>query len=513
MFIEKEQVIDWNSVKKIHPIAYNDIKDRELFFCKLISKNVIETDLDGELIIDNILDFLKLTCGKNVMMSDPDSLFVELFPNVEQFSRDGEAVYDEYKIKLSSADWTVFTLRKGNVWGTILRSEEDMSVQELKDTTINLFAAFDDAGMRINRLLSPAKMAEQIIRKTSIMSNLPNIAKGDIDKEVMRRAIHCFRGGRMEAASLGVHKNVSDYDLVRAYFSVLRSLPCIKPGFVKWIDSKEYIEEADFGFCLCKVDIPENVPLGPVAVRIEISGREPRVFYSSGESVSWRTKSEIDLIRELEFGKVEIIEGSWGLLTREGPKVFKGASKVIENLMNDERSNNFGKYIASTSWGKLASIFSPLYNPVYASYVTSEIRTIVTKIAAENFKDVIAIAVDGIAMKDACINENVTNAIGGFRVDDVKEMLSVGDFYRYNSEDRHPGWSLSENGVRIKFKRKDGVEGVQLIPYGSTKRKNPENLSLDFLCKNQFDLRVPNQEDVVEMYLKDSQKFPGTIEW
>jgi len=501
--------------RKLQPVPFSVSKDKELLYGRMRGPHLVETDIKGTIVIDTMIDLLRLTYGTNMMVSDPDDNVLELLENKEEFSLEGSRKYGEFTLSLTSKDWTAFTTRCGNVWGSILRVMDDMTVDEVKATIGGIFASFKEHNFPINRILSPPKMAERILRQTTSTSWFPNFSKGDLDETVFYRAYQCFRGGRMEAASLGKYMDAHDYDMVRAYYSILRTLPTIRSGFFKWIDTNEYIEDAFFGFCLCEIDVAEDALIGPVGVRLEVPPRPPRVFFTVGKQLSWRCKSEIDLLLEYGVAKVKILEGSWGVPSREPYLLFAGASKLMETLMEDPRTQDYAKYISSTSWGKLASMESSMCNYIYASYITSEVRSVVTRIAMKNADRLIAIAVDGLATSSPIVDETeVTNKIGGLRCDVIGQMVSLADFYRYNPEERKPGWYLSDNGIVIRIKN-DPLrgEGEFTIPFGSTKRQNPEGLNLDMLMSGQYMLPPPTPEDAIELYFTDRDTFPGTVNW
>jgi len=513
--IEEDRDLDWTKARKLQPVPFSVSKNKDLLYGRMRGPHLVETDTRGTIAIDDMADLLKLTYSTNLMISDPDDHFLELIEDKELFSSEGSRKYGDYTLCLTSKDWTAFTTRNGNVWGSVLRVMDDMTVDEVKRTISDIFDSFKDHKFPINRILSPPKMAEQILRQTTSTTWFPNFAKGDVDELVFYRAYQCFRGGRMEAASLGKYMDAYDYDMVRAYYSVLRTLPSIRPGLFKWIDTNEYVEDAFFGFCLCEIDIVEDALIGPVGVRLEVAPRPPRTFFTVGKNVSWRCKSEIDMLLEYGFASVKILEGSWGVPIREPYLLFAGASKLMENLMNDGRTQDYAKYISSTSWGKLASIESSMCNYIYASYITSEVRCAVTRLAMKNVDRLIAIAVDGLAMRSPLIDEKaVTNKIGGLRCNVIGQMISLADFYRYNPEERKPGWYLADNGIVVRIKN-DPLrgEGEFVIPFGSTKRQNPENLNLDMLMDGTYPLKPPTPEDAIEMYFTDKDTFPGTVSW
>jgi len=244
------------------------------------------------------------------------------------------------------------------------------------------------------------------------------------------------------------------------------------------------------------------VRIGPTAVKMEIKGKPARLFYPVGESECWRTKDEIDLIKKYDLGDVEIIEGSWAVPSREPVKMFSGASRVIERSILDHASREYAKYIASISWGKFASIHSPLWNPVYASFITSRVRSIITEIALQHADDIIAIAVDGLLTESPLPGSMVSDSLGDLKVKRFDKIISLADYYRYSpllGSDEYT-WEVRDDGIIIKIRHP--VEGRMFarVPFGSTKRLSPSNLTLSDLEKNVYQLNPPTPEEAIELF-------------
>lgn len=504
MLVENDRYISIEALKKGHPVLPRGSKSRELKLLRFIDINTIDGG-DEKFTIDSITSLFEIAVGSDCILCDPYDFFskVLLGCDLESLWKNRQIKLGDISVNVSSKDRTFFGVRNGNLWGSIWVWSDDLSLSELEVKTKDILDSFREHGWATNRILPPPKMFERLLAEKTAFNDFPNISTGDIDEKVFLRAWNCFRGGRMESAKLGLCKNVFDYDYNSAYFSVLKDLPSLR--FVKWIDTKEYIKDAYFGFCRCYIDIDDSAPVGPVAVRIDIKNKPARLFYPVCENISWRTKDDIDLINESGFGRVEILEGSWGILPNEYAKVFYHVSEILEKAIFDIRSRNLAKAMASVCWGKFASVQSSWFNPIYAAYITSKIRSKVTKMALLMEKDLIAITIDGLALGRELPDKNlISDEIGALKKRDIRNMISLSDVYRYNNDKPSTNWTPNNDGIFIN-------ELNIKVPFGSSKRRSPNNLSFDILSKEQFSLSPPTSEEAVMLYMETKAIVPWDV--
>ena len=506
MLVEKDRELDIASLKRYHPVPPRNEREKELLFGRVVGRGFIDLEGEAFLVPKEADRFFERIDGKHTTLSDAQERMYDMLVDtcdVDPDSGGREMSFGGFRVTASSNDGTYFTIRRGNSWGSIFCWWEDLDPPALRDRVYDMLDAFRGSGWEINRLLPPAKMIDKILREKVVPSMMANISTGGIDIKVLERAWSCFRGGRMEAIELGAVDRVYDYDLNAAYFSVFRELPALNPMLWEWIDSKEYVEDAEFGFCRCYVDCGEDLEIGPVGVRLEVPSKIPRTFYPKGDSVAWRTKDEIDMLRMTDKADVEIIEGSWGRPKRYVPRALKSASSVIEKLLADPRTNEYAKYMASISWGKFASLMSTHWNPIYSSVITSRIRSKITEIALARPSDVIAITVDGIVLKHPLPDDVISRRIGELKVKVVEDLVSLADYYRYDfsESDGKRGWRIDEEGILVKIRHPVSGSKELLIPFGSAKRKAPGNITFHMLTNRNYRLNPPLPEEAVELFL------------
>lgn len=510
MLVERNRQLPISAVRSATGIPFRRFKARPMSFCRIRKNECIEFKGGVESSLE-IINIISRSIRVDMYISDPDYVLTDLLVKSgvdKELRRRGVAKIGKYVIMVGDKEWTIFSVRDGNEWGRMYAVDWNSSPEQLESDIYEILDGFGKSGWSIDRISAPIKMFEQLVYDNIPSSSIVNISSGAIDAIHLFRAWNCFRGGRMEAMKLGSFKNVFDYDLNSAYFSILEKLPSLKPGFFEWVDSKEYIGNAEFGFCKCRVYIDEDILISPIAVTVAIGKKPFRSFFPVGESVCWRTKEEIDFIRRYDLGDVDIIEGSWAIPLRDGYRVFSGISKILRSAIENHSSREYAKYIASISWGKFASQGSPLWNPIYASFITSRIRCLVTQIALLDPENVIAITVDGVLMKRDIQSNLISNEIGSLKVRPHNNMWSLSDYYRYDPDQSREGytWSLSNNGITVNIRHPTEGKTQIRVPFGSTKRIGPKNLDLSKIKKNQYELYPPTPEEAIEIYMS-TQEF------
>lgn len=510
MIVESDRILDLSSLKHSRPSSKS--KKRPQTYWRMIDDHTIDGS-DGCVCFGDVIELLRKFVGENSIISDSRNiLFKMMFSVIEVgvFSR--SIKIDDMTIQLSSKDRTYYSLRIGNNWGSIWIWDDDYGPLALEKHCEDMMSAFRSCGWSIDRIFPPTKMFERLLLGETNYGDLPDIkaimddsypySLGDINPTVVTRAWNCFRGGRMESAILGACEHVFDYDINSAYFSVLRKLPSLR--CVEWVDTRDYVKEAMFGFCRCEIDIDDNAPVGLCAVKVSTGNRPIRQYYPVGENGSWRLKSEIDLCKESGLSSIEIIEGSWGILKDSAYMIFDRVSRILEKALKDPRTRNMAHAMASISWGKLASVSSPFFNPIYASYITGEIRVRTTRLGLMLEKDLVSMSVDGISVCKKLPDEMISDEIGALKVKEIDNLLSVSDYYRYDAKNPPKNWVLEDNGILIKDLNIN-------IPFGSSKRKSPKKLSLSVLERNRFKLSPPSSESVMELYFDTKDSIPWDV--
>lgn len=209
--------------------------------------------------------------------------------------------------------------------------------QEVYDTLV-------DIGLNPKSLVSPVNTFGKDVLSTL---DLPTVR--DIPDEVGEMAFGCLSGSWVEAFQKGHFKEVYDYDLKGAYSAQLAQLIDTREG--KWIKSKEYIDDAYYGYCKCWVNIEKD--FSPV----QYSKGDNNNSTPKGPFPKKLNKAYIDVLDEFGIGSCEIIDGWWWI--PEGDELVYPLEEMIVDLnnMKDKAKSKLAKQvikrIPNGIWGKL----------------------------------------------------------------------------------------------------------------------------------------------------------------
>lgn len=235
------------------------------------------------------------------------------------------------------------------------------------------------------------------------------------DNDIMGLAYSAYRGGRMEAISLGIFDDTYCYDINRAYGGVLKDLQCARPPFCKWIWKNKYIKESTYGFAYVEINLPEVNNLGIILVH----GRNMnKSYFMKGRVCVFLSKPDMDLLYDLGI-KMNIYRGVWGFTIESYFPFHNAVSDLIDGDMKIFPTVMVGKIASSFYMGR--SLRAPFcFNPVYTATITSEIRSRVFKRSLNN--RILSFSIDGIISEDNKIKSS--NAVGRFRkVDDGRTSI------------------------------------------------------------------------------------------
>jgi len=407
-----------------------------------------------------------------------------------------------------------FSFRKGNRFGWCRNIpdvfEENIDVKTMSIQYEEMLNTLRSSGFAISSLSSAPKMAQNFFH-SNLRGFIPSL--DELDRKHWERASYATKGGRMECAKLGEFKNVYDYDMVSAYGSLLKDLPCISPYYMKWFSSRQYHPEADMAFCLCEVNMPLYED-GFAPFRMDFGN----VFFPYGKFGTWLAKPEIDALLMLGID-VKIREGSFGKIIKE----FRPFERITDNLWelkNYPFCYKVAKGMLSKGWGKFLSVYdngkvSSLWNPIYAAHITSMARARLlelTRLVGEN--NLVVFSIDGFSSKRPLPEHLLSDNMGGMKLHYTGAMTSYTDFFRDVGQKK--SWEITDDGVYFEgsgyvsifgmkvFRYEDICKPIQVsrcIPFGSTKRGG-QDLKLKDILNNEIRLSPPHVKDVRDMYEK-----------
>ncbi len=386
--------------------------------------------------IDHLFEYVLK--HRNVYLTVPDrgefdSIFRSLGPNrLRWLALTGEVTFGDYIIRVYGRDgW--LSIRKGNNWGSLSNAvrlcpwaKTPKEVRLGVELASMLFERYGFPGLSFR---TPGQAIQEMCLSTVRWQRLP-------PDPHRWRFLQAFKGARMEGVVFGVSE-VYDYDIKSAYPSFCAELPATNN--MEWFDTPDIIEEASYAAILCDVDIPIKSLRPPIAVRVG----ERSVYFPVGILRGiWLSKPDIDLLLEFpSLGRIiKVYEGSWGV-TKEPVYPFKLLMRRLYSLRNEqELFAQFTKLSMAALWGKFISRYqvikdldtgeswtqsSPLYNPIFASHVTSQMRSKLYRMSMG--KGVVGEFVDGVSVKRPMETED---KFGGLVEKGRGTMLLLSDQYK-----------------------------------------------------------------------------------
>ncbi|MEM3426754.1 MAG: hypothetical protein QW212_00640 [Nitrososphaerales archaeon] len=247
----------------------------------------------------------------------------------------------------------------------------------------------------------------------AVLSAAYNLPYMDYPREVAAMAYNSYHGGWIESFKLGAFDEAYDYDLASAYPSEASRLVSASSRYGSWFRSNKFVQEAVYGFALCRVRLDTSLPFSPLMLRI-------RSFMHMGTAIrsvrnpvgsweGWLTKEEIEFVARNWLGTIEIQDG-WWFVPREYRQPFLGLIKSMNALRQQAKASGdalaayITKIVPAALQGKFIQtslvdgvrVTGPSFNPVYAATITARVRLKVAALALEDYQHILATIVDGV---------------------------------------------------------------------------------------------------------------------
>lgn len=291
----------------------------------------------------------------------------------------------------------VYSKRRANLYELqqYFPDTEAIEQAELIESTGNvLLSAFIKMGLHPRKLTSPVAVWQDCVMN---YLNLPNYF--DIPKEAGVLAWNCGSKLWTEAYQIGYWEEAWDYDLISSFPSVAKEL--IDTRHCAWVNSSNYIQEACYSYCYCKVVIYDHVKVSPIIYADE----EGNLSTPTGTWKTYLTKGEIDFIKEWSIGEVEIIDGWWAIPN----KVVKPLEIVMGRILacredGDSLIRSLAKRISVGIYGKFGEEhrerFGRNFNPVWFAEISTQVRLGVARFIYENKLEdnLLHVSVDGVLL-------------------------------------------------------------------------------------------------------------------
>lgn len=306
-------------------------------------------------------------------------------------------------------------------------------------------AKYEKLGIYERDYLSPAWFTQRFmihwanIRKTILsekerkekkIKDLLRITHSDTTP--MEYAYNSYSGGWFEIQKRGYFEKLYQYDLSSAYPAEMRKLVNVDPftyiknpgeeGYRKWIFSKTWLPQAKYAFVRARLKIRDDNYISPIPLHFT-SGRTPLKIYPTGEFITTITKNEF-LFVNAHLGKAELIDGWFFMcddktptvLNTEIDRLYKRKTELKEEAKTNPKAAveylNV-KLLLNCQYGKFCQAIDvkefvngqivvkgkktgTLWNPVWASIITSEVRLKIAEVLLKQPGICASIQTDGV---------------------------------------------------------------------------------------------------------------------
>ena len=347
--------------------------------------------------------------------------------------------HSKYRLKLTRNrnDWTL-EIRQGkkagrisNVYTLVGNGRDIQQIQSDVDSALQLFGSY---GFAVGDFRTAGTSAASLIPHHYFDGNGPYFRLPESFH--VDRFMRSYRGARSESVVFGKVDHVYDYDLNSAFPSVLAETPWFIG--LKWVDSPNIPNVAEFAAALCDVQISEDLNRGPISVRHGIPNIKQKLASPIGPIKRARLNlPEIRLLqRNPEIGKITKVHAASWAYRQSGYAQVKPYKVIVEKLWKMRQENeSFADYIKLVSnclYGLFGSVYSgtnnarATWNPVISSHITSYVRVLLFRIGAGRSVNE---AADGIATTEPIPTQE---GLGGIKL----EGQGSATFYDYHMKDR-----------------------------------------------------------------------------
>lgn len=307
------------------------------------------------------------------------------------------------------------------------------------------------------RPFSKGKIAEEYFLSKCY---IPTI--NDIPKKALEFAYNSYLGGRFELIQKGYFEKCYTYDIKSAYPKIISE--CIDYSKGKWkiVRDGKINSDAYSGYYECKIDCMELI-LSPFTKKIQGLS-----VYPNGKFKQFLTKNEIEFFRD-NFDNIEIkILDGVEFFPDEILMPFKEEINRLYEWKEKEKDPDVKyavKIFMNAFYGKTiqksgdANLTGKVFNPIWATEITSQTRLKLFSLMLQNLDSVIGTSTDSVHSTER-LQVPKSPKLGDFALDfDGQGVYVMSDvYYLWNEEtkkakDKIRGFSLSKtkDSDEIKF--------------------------------------------------------------
>jgi hypothetical protein len=259
---------------------------------------------------------------------------------------------------------------------------------------------YDNLNLIPKRPFSKGKLSEEYFLKTCNIPTINNLITRD-GRKILEFAYKSFYGGRFELVKRGYFEKVYCYDIKSAYPAQMAQLIDMSIDKGTWKETKNKISPDAFEGWYRVIIKSNEVNFAPIVYKINNIN-----IYPNGKFNQYLLKSEIEFIRE-NFDNVEIkIISGVEFFPKEYVYPFKIEVEKLYKWKDKETDDDIKhvvKIILNSIYGKTIQVsqnetneIGNLFNPMYASMITSKTRMKLLELALQKPETVIMFSTDGL---------------------------------------------------------------------------------------------------------------------
>lgn len=307
------------------------------------------------------------------------------------------------------------------------------------------------------RPFSKGKLSEEYFLSKCYIPTINNIPA-----KVIEYAYESYYGGRFELLQKGFFEQIYCYDIKSAYPAQIAGLIDFSLG--EWKKTKALNEDLEYGFFKCKVDSLE-VFFSPFRKKIGALN-----IYPNGKFTQYLSKQEIDFINEnYEHTEIKIIDG-YEFIPKSFVYPFREEVKKLYSWKEKEKDPDIKycvKIILNSLYGKTIQVSGDdnrtgkLFNPLYASLITSGVRIKLLQTALAEPDSIVSFSTDSITSTEK-IEVPSSPGLGDFAFDfEGSGVFIMSDIYNL--------WNTKTHDVKSRLrgfafrKEKDYDDNIVLL--------------------------------------------------
>lgn len=328
--------------------------------------------------------------------------------------------------------------------------------------------AFATAGVSFNKPISNAYLSENYFRKNCYIPRLQ-----DVPIKAVEYAFYCYRGGRFEALKRGHFDELHQHDIKSAYpFQTAGLLDCTK-GI--WKNATDFEHGRAYGFYHVRIkDNSEHIALTNDYREFE---RNNVSHYSRGEQTTFLTQAELEYFDSEGLGKFTVLGGVYFRPYAE-LHPFQIINKLYLERKKGEMQNYSFKVIMNSLYGKFFQLTQKenewvtgnLFNPIYASVITSNTRLELLKKSRGHEDSVVMYLTDSILSEKKLCGESETLGDWNYEGKGEGVVLGTGVYSILGKQPKHRfrGFVKGKNLFEVleENSRKKKVKVIQHRPQG-----------------------------------------------